>query len=112
VALQYPEDWNYGNAIYYGNFVLGRIAAREDNLVLAGQYLLAAGATPGSPQLDSFGPNVTLAKELIENGQSDVVLQYFAICKHLWKMDHGKLDEWGATVRKGGIPDFGSNLCY
>jgi len=22
-APQYPKDWNYGNAIYYGNFVLG-----------------------------------------------------------------------------------------
>ena len=112
MASQYPKDWNYGNAIYYGNFVLGRIAVREDNLAQAGQYLLAAGATPGSPQLDSFGPNVTLAKELIEKGQSDVVLRYFALCKHFWKMDGGKLDEWSATVRKGGIPDFAGNLHY
>jgi len=112
MAPQHPKDWNYGNAIYFGNLVLGRIAVREDNLALAGQYLLAAGATPGSPQLDSFGPNVTLARELIEKGQSGVVLQYFALCKHFWKMDHGKLDEWSATVRKGGIPDFNDNLYY
>ena len=65
-----------------------------------------------SPQLDSFGPNVSLARELIEKRQSDVVLQYFALCKHFWKMDHGKLDEWSATVRRGGIPDFNGNLYY
>jgi TonB family protein len=112
MAPQHPKDWNYGNAIYFGNLVLGRIAVREDNLALAGQYLLAAGATPGSPQLDSFGPNVSLARELIEKGQSDVVLQYFALCKRFWKMDHGKLDEWSATVRRGGIPDFNGNLYY
>ncbi len=112
MAPHYSKDWNYGNAIYYGNFVLGRIAVREGNLAQAGQYLLAAGATPGSPQLDSFGPNTTLAKELIEKGQADVVLQYFALCKHFWKMDRGKLDEWSATVRGGGIPDFASNLDY
>jgi len=103
-----PEDpnWCYGDAVYYGNFVLGRIAVQEGNLAQAGQYLLAAGATPGSPTLDSFGPNVTLAKELLEKGQSDVVLQYLALCKNFWKMDRGKLDEWSATIRSGGVPDF------
>ena len=40
IAPQYPKDWNYGNAIYYGNFVLGRIAVQRGNLVQAGQYLL------------------------------------------------------------------------
>ena len=46
---------------------------------------MAAGATPGSPQLDSFGPNMTLAKELLEKGQPDVVLHYFALCKNFWE---------------------------
>jgi len=110
MASQYPGDWNYGNAVYYGNFVLGRIAVQQGNLVQAGQYLLAAGATPGSPQLNSFGPNMTLAQELLAKGQSDVVLQYFALCKNFWKMDRGKLDEWSATVRGGGVPDLSSNL--
>ena len=34
----------------------------------AGKYLVEAAHTPGSPQLNSFGPNVTLAKELLEMG--------------------------------------------
>jgi hypothetical protein len=110
MAAQYPKDWNYGNAIYYGNFVLGRIAVQRGNLVQAGQYLLAAGGTPGSPQLNSFGPNMTLAQELLAKGQSDVVLQYFALCKNFWKMERGKLDEWSAAVRNGGVPDLTSNL--
>ncbi len=40
---------------------------------------------------------MTLAKELVERGQSAVVLQYLALCKNFWKMDRGKLDEWSAT---------------
>ena len=112
MAPQYTRNWNYGNAIYYGNFVLGRIAVHEGNLAEAGKYLLAAGATPGSPQLNSFGPNVTLAKELLEKGQADVVLQYLALCKNFWEMDRGKLDDWSATIRSGGIPNFTSNLSY
>ena len=112
MARQYPKDWNYGSAIFYGNFVLGRIAIQRGNVKQAGQYLLAAGATPGSPQLDSFGPNMTLAKELLEKGQSGVVLQYFALCKNFWEHGGRKLDEWGVAVRGGKSPDFGSNLSY
>jgi len=112
MAPQYPKDWNYGNAIYYGNFVLGRIAVQKGNLAQAGKYLLAAAGTPGSPQLDSFGPNMTLAKELLEKGQSGIVLQYMDLCKNFWKMDRGQLDQWSATVRGGSIPDFSGNLDY
>jgi hypothetical protein len=110
MASQHPKD--DGNAVYYGNFVLGRIAVREGNLAQAGKYLMAAGATSGSPSLDTFGPNMTLAKELLEKGQSGVVLQYLALCKHFWKMDDGKLDDWSATIRNGGMPDFSSHLHY
>jgi len=113
MAPQYTEhETPYGNAIFYGNLVLGRVAVQRGNVPQASQYLLAAGATPGSASLESFGPNMTLAKELLEKGQSEVVLQYLALCKKFWKMDLGKLDEWGATIRGGGIPEFGANLKY
>lgn len=110
MASRHPKFWNnYGNAIFYGNFVLGRIAVRGGNIAQAEQYLLASGATPGSPQLDSFGPSMTLAKELLEKGKSrDVVLQYLEQCKKFWDDDEHKLDEWSAIIRRGGIPDFGS----
>jgi len=112
MAHQYPKDWNYGNAIFYGNFVLGRIAIQRGNVKQAGEYLLAAGATPGSPQLDSFGPNMTLAKELLEKGQPDVVLHYFALCKKFWEDGRPQLDEWSSAVRGGEMPDFRHNLSF
>jgi hypothetical protein len=111
-APQYPQDWNYGNAIFYGNFVLGRISVKRGDFAAAGKYLLAAGATPGSPQLDSFGPNMGLAKELVENGHADVVLRYLGICRKFWQSDNGKLDEWSAAIREGRTPEFGSSLRY
>jgi tetratricopeptide (TPR) repeat protein len=110
---KYPQDWNYGNALYYGNFVLGRIALRRGDTRAAGQYLIEAAHTPGSPQLNSFGPNVTLAKELLEKGVTAPVLEYFALCKNFWKMDRGQLDDWSAAVRGGSVPKFfGGNLNY
>ena len=112
LAPMYRDNWNYGNAIYYGYFILGRVALQQGNLKLAAQYLLDAASTPGSPQLNSFGPNVTLAKELLDAGQSGPVLQYFAQVRSFWKMDRGKLDEWTAAVRAGTPPDFAANLNY
>jgi tetratricopeptide (TPR) repeat protein len=103
--------WNTGNAIHHGNLILGRIALQAGEIELAKHYLLEAGKTPGSPQLDSFGPNMALARELLVKGQKDVVLQYFALCAKFWK-SQSELDAWTDAVKHGLIPDFGGNLIY
>lgn len=79
---------------------------RRADFAKAGEYLLSAGSTPGSLGLDSFGPNMSLARELVENGQSDIVLRYLTLCKAFWKMDEGKLQEWSALIEGGEKPDF------
>ena len=111
-AQKYPKDWNYGNAIHHGNNVLGRIALKQGDTKQAGEYLLKAGQTPGSPQLNSFGPNMSLAKELLEKGEKEVVLQYLELCQKFWKMGGEKLDNWKNDVSAGNGPDFGANLKY
>lgn len=112
MAPQYPKGWNFGNAIFYGNFVLGRIALKQGNLKEAEKYLLESGKTRGSPQLDSFGPNMTLAKELLEKGESDVVLQFLDSCKKFWEMGQQQLDQWSTEIRTGKTPDFSHQLNY
>ena len=112
LAPNYVNNWNYGNAIQDGNLVLGRIAVSEGRIEDAKQYLLAAGKSKGSPQMDSFGPNMSLAKDLLEKGERDTVLQYFELCRKFWTMDYGKLDDWSQEVKAGKIPDFGANLVY
>src|SRR3954449_815428 len=79
VANKDPDDWNHGNAIHHANIVLGRIALKNGDLTHAKQALLNAGRTKGSSQLDSFGPNMSLAEELLEKGEKDTVLQYFRL---------------------------------
>ena len=113
IALQGPPSgWNYGNRIHHGNLILGRIALREGDIAEANTRLIRASKTPGSPQLKSFGPNMTLAKELLETGERDVVIEFFRLCAKFWDMEQGKLDEWAALVEEGKIPDFGANLRY
>jgi hypothetical protein len=107
------KDWNYGNAVFFGNMVLGRVALRRDgNVGLAKTLLMSSGSTPGSPQLNSFGPNMSLAKDLLAVGERDTVLEFFTRCRAFWSLGQKKLDEWTATVRGGGTPEFGANLLY
>jgi hypothetical protein len=99
-------------AIHDSNLVLGRLALRAGDLAAARRHLLEAGTTPGAPSLNSFGPNMTLAKELLERGQAETVLEYFNRCGTFWRGDRGKLKEWSKLVRAGKIPDFGASLIH
>jgi len=112
LAPQFQRNWNYGNAIQDGNLVLGRIAVRDGRIEEAKKYLLEAGKSPGSPQMDSFGPNMSLAKDLLQKGERDTVLEYFELCRKFWTMDYGKLNQWSDEVKAGKIPEFGANLIY
>jgi hypothetical protein len=107
-----PDDWNYGNAVHVGNLVLGHLALAADDLKEAKRFLLAAGNTPGSPQLNSFGPNMRLAKALLEKGEKEVVIEYFDLCAKFWKPQTPRIAEWKTVVQKDGMPDFGANLLY
>ncbi len=110
-AQQQQKDWNRGNDVFFGNLVLGRLALKAGDIEQAKHYLIEAGKTPGSPQLNSFGPNMTLAKELLEKGQTEVVLEYFDLCAKFWRYQP-RLTEWGVAVKQGAIPDFGANMDY
>jgi hypothetical protein len=54
---------------------------------------------------------MTLAKELLEKGGRDVVIQYLEECRTFWKLGR-TLDSWIATIRNDRIPEFGPNLIY
>jgi hypothetical protein len=111
-AESMKDDWDYGNAVHTANLVLGRIALAAGDIDEAKRLLLLAGKTPGSPQLESFGPDMLFAKELLEKGEKDVVIQYFTLCSAFWKMDDGKLAQWKTEVQDNEIPDFGPNVRY
>jgi len=104
--------WMHGNAVYYGNVGIGRAALRRGDVAEAKRRLLAALEMSGSPQLSSFGPNMSLAKELLEIGEREIVLEFFERCRAMWKLHDDRLDAWKAIVLEGRIPDFGANLVY
>jgi hypothetical protein len=106
LAPSFQRNWNYGNALHFAHSVLGLLALEKDDVAAAVEQLKKAGATPGSPQLDSFGPTMQLAKQLLRRGESEVVLSYFQQCRSFWKMGGVWLELWEAKVRGGHVPNF------
>jgi hypothetical protein len=76
IAREYPDDWSFGNAIHKGHLALGWVRLHEGKIEAAKHHLLEAGKTGGSPQLNSFGPNMALAAELLRRGERESVLEY------------------------------------
>ncbi|WP_184194622.1 hypothetical protein [Armatimonas rosea] len=113
------KAWYYGNLVYEANQLLGLVALREGKVAAAKSYLLAAGKTPGSPQLSSFGPTMTLAQELLKKGEKQAVLDFLdevaafwatpkpgqpASLKALMDGHAAQLRQWKAEIRAGKQP--------
>jgi len=114
------QSFGYGNTIFNENTLLGRVALREGKLDEAKKHLLAAGHTPGSPQLNSFGPDFILARELAEKGEYDTVIAFLDLVARFWANPDGRtrpnskrvasdnlkqLESWKKQLRAGKVPD-------
>lgn len=100
------RDWNYGNVLFAAHSVLGLLALDAQDPERAIAELHFAGATPGSPQLNSFGPGMQLAKALLRAGHTEPVLHYFEQCRAFWRVGSSALDTWTGVVRAGRVPNF------
>lgn len=87
-AEKTKSDWNYWNVIHL--------------------------KIKGSPQSKTFGPNMKLAKQLLDEGEKEIVLEFLDLCKKFWYkvFSFNKVRKWKNQIRKGEIPDFGGNLIY
>ena len=100
----YCGNWNYGNAIHDANRYLGLISLDKGELDEAAAFLVKSGKTPGSPQLDSFGPELDLANFLLQKGRSEEVKIYLNDIKSFWDMDRGLIDKWVGQIQNGETP--------
>ena len=98
-------SYRNGDAIHEGNRILGHLALRAGDVEGAEEFLLKAGATSGSPVLNSFGPELALAKDLLAKGERETVIQYLEMCRRFWTKTDEQLSDWIAEIRAGGTPD-------
>ena len=98
------------------NTILGRIALRKGDIKEASAQLLASAHVSGTLVLESFGPNMMLARELLDKGESKSVLECFKLCDSFWaypaNVPNHQLVNWTREVEAGKTPDFRPNLRY
>lgn len=97
-------EWNSADAASYSHALAGRIALIEGNVELAKQELLASVESPGGAAMRSFGPDLHLAAELLERGESEVVLAFLKLCRKFWDDAAGRIPKWESEIRAGRIP--------
>lgn len=100
------QNDSYDGAICAGNQILGRVALRKGDITEAKARLIASAKMTGSPTLTISGPDMTLAKALLKQGEKDTVIDYLHLCAKFWELEDGQLQEWEDAIVKGEIPDF------
>jgi hypothetical protein len=106
------DYWDAAGALHQGNLALGRLALRAGDVEQAKTYLLSAARLPDGKRFGAFGPNMRLAKELLEIGERDVVQEYLRMCSDLWDTKDHCAEHWIQEVQQGKVPAFGGNLNY
>jgi hypothetical protein len=90
------------------NTILGRVAIRAGDVGGAKQFLLNSSGPEASKDVSLAGPTMVLAKELLDAGERDTVLQYLANCMTLWPRGEDVLQIWIADIKNGKTPKFGN----
>lgn len=103
--LDRAAEGHPGEAIFWGNQILGRLALAAGDVQGAKARLLASATTTGSPVLRSFGPSMKLAAELLGRGEKEAVLRYLAACRHFWESGQEEIATWSGLIERGESPD-------
>jgi hypothetical protein len=90
------------------NTILGRIALRDGDIAAAKQYLLDSAGPAAAKDISVSGPTLILAKELLDHGEREVVLEYLTRCVSLWPRGQDALQIWIADIKRGSKPNFGN----
>ena len=108
----HEDNWNHDNIVHHSNAVIGLAYVKKGLFADASEYLLLASEIGGSPQLDSFGPSMKLAQELLSEGYESTVILYLRRCLEFWNHEAAteSITQWIDDIQNGDEPHFGKQL--
>ena len=93
-------------SVHVASVVLGLISIDRGDVSGAKDHLAKAGDLKlGDPALRTFGPDMLLAKRLLEKGESGAVLDYLKACSAFWDLGGENLSRWSNEIKAGKAPD-------
>lgn len=97
-----------GDPAHQANIARGWLSLKEGDEESAIGYLLEAADNSGSAVLGSFGPDVTLIRELYRRGFNDAILEYLKRSESFWKIDSAKKYRrvWRKMIENGCLIQF------
>jgi hypothetical protein len=110
-AQQNLGELTEGDAVATSDLVLGRLALLRGDVKQAELFLVQSGQIKPSLTSSDFGPNMTLALELLKRQRPEAVLvflnEWSKVCRG---ESRTKIRRWLAAIHRGEIPNFGGNL--
>ncbi len=89
---------------HWGHTVLGHIALQQEDLGTALKHLRESGSVVGDHRLSSYGPSMSLAKEICIRGEWSNVADYLRACETFYKDE--RLPIWISMIESKKIfPD-------
>jgi len=79
-----PDDRPDDDDVHHANIIRGKAHLAQGDAAAGAAALLAAGDVQGSPVLGSFGPDLSLAWDLLRAGQDDAVIEYLRRVSRFW----------------------------
>ncbi len=93
-------------AFYNGKIMLGRIALHAGNIQKAEAYLHEATNPPVKAKQVAI--TMSLARELLERGEQQVVLDFLEEIRSQWSKGDFIIDLWIKQIKQGKTPDLGT----
>ncbi|MBO9491986.1 hypothetical protein J7384_16620 [Endozoicomonas sp. G2_1] len=85
-----PFHAKSGDVVHLTNIARGWMALNIGDSDQAIRYLFKSTKTEGSPNLNSFGPDMTLIRALYNQGHKTAVLKYLELVQSFWNTDSAK----------------------
>jgi Domain of Unknown Function with PDB structure (DUF3857)/Transglutaminase-like superfamily/Domain of Unknown Function with PDB structure (DUF3858) len=110
LVLEFAGD---DDSAHIGNTVFGLLALKEKNVIKAKEYLMISVNVPLQAEKHYLKPDMELAKELLLQGEKEIVLEYLAACRKLKYFSQSytiaaleDLKRWELEIKRGRTPSF------
>ena len=97
---------DHAGAVYTANLILAQTALENTDIANAKRYLLEAGLAGRVRNIETTGPDTSIANALLRLGERETVLEYLRRSHNVWPRGIVAIDRWEQAIRANRRPNF------